>query len=234
MYKYLKSFVLLVLAVYFCSVVVGQGWAMEEIINDNQNVNPLGALGLAFVPVISLGHLYAGDWPRGMQFEGIEIGDAAVLLSCIGPFNYVKSTVGGVAALSLLMCRVSQIGDARFTANDRNLLNSKTGNVEEAKYYEYYSRMKNNRVAYNLSMMLPTLGHIYVGDFMKGLNFGLAEVACLAAITPSQPALYIGGTLGYIFLKFWEASDASQAVNEYNRDLQKEIGINWDGEKKQK
>ena len=103
-------------------------------------------------------------------------------------------------------------------------------NIEEAAQL-YFVNRKDPYLALALTFPIPTLGHVYAGDWTRGAPFILYEaLPIVIGLWPTNDrdfknyqALII--TFGYLIFKGLEMYDAAMAAEDYNQSLKKRLRI---------
>jgi hypothetical protein len=107
----------------------------------------------------------------------------------------------------------------------------------------YMANKKEPYLAMYLSLLFPSVGHAYAGDWPRGVYFltGKAIVLGTSAIAlaqiqsdsktgytaryNSQSAWMTAGGMLYFLLSIWETCDAMNTAEDYNRELRRALKI---------
>ncbi len=116
---------------------------------------------------------------------------------------------------------------------------SKQASLEDL-YYIYLSNQKDKYAAMSWSLVCPSLGHAYAGDWGRGVPFLAGKVAAVTTVVvaytqipfsqiPNKNVvmngwLAVGGAI-FLTMSIWEPYDVVQTVEEYNRELRKALHI---------
>jgi len=105
---------------------------------------------------------------------------------------------------------------------------------EQVGLTKYQMKSKDPLAAAGIALLtLPSLGHVYAGDWRRGLMFlGGYGGAYFVALVGSRAADEVGLVVlfgGWSALKIFETIDAYQTASRYNSRLQKQykIDLSW-------
>jgi hypothetical protein len=109
----------------------------------------------------------------------------------------------------------------------------------EKRWQLYQSQKKDPLIAATLSFLVPATGHVYLGEWPRGLGFLAAETgAIIVTIYGSTGERASGGFMGPIglvgvgilsALKVWEIADAYLLTEPINTSLRKryKLDVGW-------
>lgn len=101
-------------------------------------------------------------------------------------------------------------------------------------FSRYEAEKKSPWLAVGAAWLVPTLGHAYAGDWGRGINFLVADVACygiviigsnMMTISSRGAALYLIGYVGLLVSRICEYVDAYKTAEDYNKKLAEKCGI---------
>ena len=105
-----------------------------------------------------------------------------------------------------------------------------SGETQEAfmveKYINYQNESKNPWIALSLSSMLPSLGHLYIENWGRGLLFLLADIGGIYIMSNREvkDGYYIG-TAVLMISRVWEGIDAYSVAKENNLKIREYLGL---------
>lgn len=114
--------------------------------------------------------------------------------------------------------------------SDRNNIEM-TPQEMSANMMKYEQEKKNPALAVYLALMLPSAGHAYAGNWVRGLTFLAGEVGGFVVVGVSAIAAYPSkdhtfvsiSMVGLLLIKLWEFIDAWMEVEKYNSNLHNSI-----------
>lgn len=128
----------------------------------------------------------------------------------------------GIAKISTLVIAISIFTSVLSSAQDLS---------SDTRWQLYQSQKKEPLIAATLSFLVPATGHVYLGEWPRGLGFLAAETgAIIVTIYGSTGERASGGFTGPIglvgvgilsALKVWEIADAYLLTESLNKSLRK-------------
>ena len=100
----------------------------------------------------------------------------------------------------------------------------------DGKWHEYNARSKNSLIAGALAYV-PSIGHLYAGDWQRSFPFLIADGIGLGILIAGNksgiidPGMGTAGALTIGVAQIWAMIDAYNTAEEYNKELRVELGL---------
>ncbi len=207
---------ILIIGSLFCSNVYSSSTISGNYEKTKKQKNKYLALGLSTLsPYGGLGHLYAGEWTKSLQYQPVNILSYNLLNANENP------TISAISFVSLFISKGFELN------NLSKIIDKKNNEAVES----IHLKKKHLPSAILLSCFYPGVGHAYAGSPKRGIKYAAIEFTGAMMTTFSfhdiHPPL---GTLGFVLYlggKFFGIKDLIKVVKEKNTGIeQKEREMN--------